>query len=190
MFVERNKLNQLNKDIFGGGIYKTKKLIPDYGQIVMPDPSLPKIKRYKIRSNNPLGYIMNTSQPQNIIQPVPVPIQSQIQPQEEEKVIENPEQPPEQEIFSKKSEKKVEEESQNIPPPVEVVEEEPQQKKYAITDLGENNVLLPPNYSTDDEYLFKLINLLNEPRANFTLAKEGDNVTVYKRIVSIKFIII
>ena len=44
MFIERNTLNQLNKDIFGGGINQTKKLTPDFGRMVMPDPSLPKIK--------------------------------------------------------------------------------------------------------------------------------------------------
>ena len=27
----------------------------------MPNPSLPKIKKYNIRLNNPLGYLMNES---------------------------------------------------------------------------------------------------------------------------------
>ena len=71
MYIDRNRLNQLNKDIFGGGIIQTKKLVPDYKRMVMPDPSLPKIKRFNIRSNNPLGYLMNSSQ---------MPIQSQMPP--------------------------------------------------------------------------------------------------------------
>jgi hypothetical protein len=75
MFIDRNLLNQLNKDIFGGGLYQTKKLVPDYEKVIMPDPSLPKIKRYNISSNNPLGYLMTTN-----IQPVnQPPMQSQIQ---------------------------------------------------------------------------------------------------------------
>ena len=66
MFIESNKLNQLNKNIFGQGILETKKLTSDSGKMVMPDPSLPKIKRYNIKSNNPLNYLLMTNpQPQN-----------------------------------------------------------------------------------------------------------------------------
>ena len=46
MFIDSTRLSQLNKNIFGHGIFQTKKLIPDSGRMVMPDPSLPKIKRY------------------------------------------------------------------------------------------------------------------------------------------------
>ena len=62
MLIERNRLIKLNKDIFGGGLNQTKKLVPDYGRLVMPDPSLPKIKRYNIKSNNRLGYLINANQ--------------------------------------------------------------------------------------------------------------------------------
>ena len=180
MFIDRNLLNQLNKDIFGGGIYQTKKLVPDYERVIMPDPSLPKIKRYNITSNNPLGYLM-TANVQPVNQP---PMQSQIQesmpPQE---VVE----PPQQELYSQKEnqdevveEQKEEIVEEEVPPPQaqEVVEET---KKYVISDLGENNVLLPPGYSTDDEYEYKLINLLNESRNNYELAVEEDNIKVYKK---------
>ena len=60
----------------------------------------------------------------------------------------------------------------------------PTNKKYAITDLGENIVDLPPNYSTDDELEFKVLNLLNEPRQNYKLACENERVQVYKKKVS------
>ena len=63
MFIFRNRLNQLNKDLFGGGIYQAKKLVPDYERVIMPDLTLPKIKRFRISSNNPLGYIINQNQP-------------------------------------------------------------------------------------------------------------------------------
>lgn len=59
-------------------------------------------------------------------------------------------------------------------------------KKYAITDLGENNVELPPNYSTDVEGEYKLINLINEPKEKCTLAAECKYAKIYKREVSIK----
>ena len=59
-------------------------------------------------------------------------------------------------------------------------------KKYVITDLGENNVELPPNYSTDIEGEYKLINLINEPKEKCTLAAECKYAKIYKREVSIK----
>ena len=77
MYIDRNRLNQLNKDIFGGGIIQTKKLVPDYKRMVMPDPSLPKIKRFNIRSNNPLGYLMNSSNQMPIQSQMPPNIQTQ-----------------------------------------------------------------------------------------------------------------
>ena len=179
MFIERNRLNQLNKDIFGGGINQTKKLTPDFGRMVMPDPSLPKIKRYNIRSNNPLGYLINANQQQ-------MPIQSQIQenipPQE---ISQQPEQdilsqkldvqPPEEEINNNN-----EEQEQELPP----MEQEPETKKFVFNNLGENIVLLPPGYSTDDEGEYKLINLINEPKENYKLAVDSKYAQIYKREVS------
>jgi hypothetical protein len=189
MFIERNRLIQLNKDIFGGGLNQTKKLDPDYGRIVMPDPSLPKIKRYNIKSNNPLGYLMNANQQ--------MPIQSQVQdniPQQD--IIEQPQQDiieqPQQDLFSQKVSSQVQAEEQNdnfgeeVPTTVPVVEEtEIEEKKYKITDLGENNILLPPGYSTDDELEYKVINLINEPKENYKLATESNMAKIYKREVSI-----
>lgn len=179
MFIERNRLNQLNKDIFGGGISQTKKLTPDFGRMVMPDPSLPKIKRYNIKSNNPLGYLINANQQQ-------IPIQSQVQEQENIPPQEIPQQP-EQDLLSQKLDVQPQEEEinnnneeQEIPP----MEQEPETKKFLINDLGENIVLLPPGYSTDDEVEYKLINLLNEPKENYKLAVDTKNAQIYKREVS------
>ena len=179
MFIERNRLIQLNKDIFGGGLNQTKKLDPDYGRIVMPDPSLPKIKRYNIKSNNPLGYLMNANQQ--------MPIQSQVQenvPQQD--IIEQPQ----QDLFSQNVSSQPQAEVQNdnfeeeVPTTAPVVAEtEIEEKKYKITDLGENNILLPPGYSTDDELEYKVINLMNEPKENYKLATESDLAKIYKREV-------
>ena len=58
-------------------------------------------------------------------------------------------------------------------------------KKYVITDLGENNVLLPPNYSTDNEGEYKLINLINESKDKYIFAGETKYAKIYKREVSI-----
>jgi hypothetical protein len=57
-------------------------------------------------------------------------------------------------------------------------------KKYVITDLGENNVLLPPNYSTDNEGEYKLVNLINESKDKYILAGETKYAKIYKREVS------
>ena len=176
MFLERNKLNQLNKNIFGHGILQTKKLTPDYGKMVMPDPSLPKIKRYNIKSNNPLNYLlMANAQPQ---QPIvnQIPQENQLISQHQESIHENPI----EEIYSQKSPKEnIEIQEEPIAEPVV----ETKVGKYAITDLGENNVLLPPNYTTDDELEYKVINLINEPKENYTFACENEYAKVYKKKV-------
>ena len=189
MFIERNRLIQLNKDIFGGGLNQTKKLDPDYGRIVMPDPSLPKIKRYNIKSNNPLGYLMNANQQIPIQSQAnqQMPIQSQVQenvPQQD--IIEQPQ----QDLFSQNVSSQPQAEVQNdnfeeeVPTTAPVVAEtEIEEKKYKITDLGENNILLPPGYSTDDELEYKVINLMNEPKENYKLATESDLAKIYKREV-------
>ena len=179
MFIDRNRLIQLNKDLFGGGINQTKKLTPDYGRVVMPDPSLPKIKRFNIRSNNPLGYLMNMNQQ--------MPIQSQVQqniPSSPKEIVEQPEQDLDSQQLNGEEEQDNNDHIQDIEaqPPEEDI---PQAKKYAITDLGENNVLLPPGYSTDDEGEYKLINLINEPKEKYKLAAESKNAKIYKREVSI-----
>ena len=151
MFIERNFLNDLNKNIFGGGLNQTKRLTPDYEKKVPPDPSLPKIKRYNIISNNPLGYMINMNKlistqsqinqnipPQNI-QPVEeiysqnIEEQQNVALEEEQKEINN-------DIIQ-----------EEIPLAQEIIEEVPEEKRFKITDLGENNILLPPGYSTDDE---------------------------------------
>ena len=169
MFIFRNRLNQLKKDLFGGGIYQAKKLVPDYERVIMPDLSLPKIKRFRISSNNPLGYIINQNQPmimksQTQKQNIPPPQNIQPEPEEySQKISEGLNQ-----------ELEVEETNDNIMqeqvPENQQIQEELQEKKYKITDLGENNVLLPPGYSTDDEGEYKLINLINEPKENYKFA--------------------
>ena len=188
MFIERSRLNQLNKNIFGHGILETKKLIPDSGRIVMPDPSLPKIKRYNIKSNNPLNYLLNTNgQAQNQI-----PIQNsqqpeiQIAPEPQENINDNDYdnlklKSTNEELYSHKSPKEEVKEIQEEPP---AEPEVPAQKKFTITDLGENNILLPPNYSTDDELEYKFINLINESKDNYKFACKNDYCQVYKRRVS------
>lgn len=183
MFIFRNRLNQLNKDLFGGGIYQAKKLVPDYERVIMPDLSLPKIKRFRISSNNPLGYIINQNQPmimksQTQKQNIPPPQNIQPEPEEySQKISEGLNQ-----------ELEVEETNDNIiqeqVPENQQIQEELQEKKYKITDLGENNVLLPPGYSTDDEGEYKLINLINEPKENYKFATDSEYSKVYKRIVS------
>ncbi len=178
MFIDRNRLVELNKNIFGGGINQTKKLVPDYGRCVMPDPSLPKIKRYNIKSNNPLGYLMNTNQQM---------MQSQAsQNFPSQNIIDQPE----QDIYSHNMEQ-----SQHIDDDIPVtqtgvvgIDSEP--KKYVITDLGENNISLPQGFSTDDEGQFKLINLINEPKENYTLADESEYGKIYKREVRIDIYLI
>jgi hypothetical protein len=184
MYIERNRLIQLNKDIFGGGIRQTKKLAPDYKKMIMPDPSLPKIKRFNIRSNNPLGYLVNSSNQMPIQSQMPV----NIQPQEIEEQQQSEKDIVSQNINGQINEEEINE-NQNIQeqlPVTQVVEAEPTTKKYTFTDFGENNVLLPPGYSTDDELEFKLVNLINEPRDKYTLAVESSKyeTKVYKRPVS------
>lgn len=106
MYIEPNRLNQLNKNLFGHGILQTKKLKPDLGRIVMPDPSLPKIKRYNIKSNNPLNYLLSANanvQPQSQIQPQPqqlIPIQNSEEIQDIQQPQENINQ--QEELYSQK----------------------------------------------------------------------------------------
>ena len=185
MFIEPNRLNQLNKNLFGHGILQTKKLKPDLGRMVMPDPSLPKIKRYNIKSNNPLNYLLSANvQPQQQSQQL-IPIQNSEEIQDIQQPQENINQ--QEELYSQKNSEKQNQEINEEPVPQPQPEPEvvaPTNKKYAITDLGENIVDLPPNYSTDDELEFKVLNLLNEPRQNYKLACEKERVQVYKKKVS------
>ena len=69
-------------------------------------------------------------------------------------------------------------------------ERTPVTKKYVIRYLGENNVELPPNYSTDIEGEYKLINLINEPKENYKLAATNEYAKIYKRKVNIKNLLI
>ena len=98
------------------------------------------------------------------------------QQQEQDIISQNISQQPKEEI-----KESVQEEEAPISQPVETA---PTTKKYVITDLGENNIQLPPGYSTDDEFEYKLINLINEPKEKFELAIESKNGKVYKRSVS------
>ena len=199
MFIDGTRLNQLNKNIFGHGISQTKKLIPDSGRMVMPDPSLPKIKRYNIKSNTPLNYLLNTALQSQVPQQVPNPQEIQAPPESQEIPIQK-----EQDLYSQKSINTPKEQEQSGVPIVEtnpepeqvaepepepVAEPEPATKKYVVTNLGENNILLPPNYSTDDELEFKVINLINEPIDNFKFACDNKYVKVYKRKVSYIYLI-
>ena len=187
MFIFRNRLNQLNKDLFGGGIYQAKKLVPDYERVIMPDLTLPKIKRFRISSNNPLGYIINQNQPmimksQTQKQNIPPPQNIQPEPEEYSQKISEGKSQEVEEINHNIIQEQISEKQQ--------IQEELQEKKYKITDLGENNVLLPPGYSTDDEGEYKLINLINEPKEHYKFATDSEYSKVYKRIVSHIFKII
>ena len=191
MFIDGTRLNQLNKNIFGHGISQTKKLIPDSGRMVMPDPSLPKIKRYNIKSNTPLNYLLNTALQSQVPQQVTNPQEIQAPPESQEIPIQK-----EQDLYSQKSINTPKEQEQSgvpivetNPEPEQVAEPEPATKKYVVTNLGENNILLPPNYSTDDELEFKVINLINEPIDNFKFACDNKYVKVYKRKVSYIYLI-
>ena len=186
MFIERNRLNQLNKNIFGHGISQMKKLSPDSGRMVMPDPSLPKIKRFNIKSNNPLNYLLMQNQQVPVQPPVNIPQESQQPPEQQENIN-----LAEEELLSNKEEEiPVQEEPVPVSEPEPEQQPEPVEKKYTVTNLGENNVILPPNYGTDDQLEFKLINLINEPKENFKLACENKNAKVYKRKVSLNIIFI
>jgi hypothetical protein len=61
--------------------------------------------------------------------------------------------------------------------------EEPS-KKYKVTNLGENLMRLPDNYSTDDEDEFKFINLMNESNDSYDLAVDSKTIKVWAKIVS------
>jgi hypothetical protein len=63
--------------------------------------------------------------------------------------------------------------------------EEPS-KKYKVTNLGQNLLKLPENYSTDDEDEFKFINLMNESNDSYDLAVDSKTIKVWAKIVSQK----
>jgi hypothetical protein len=63
--------------------------------------------------------------------------------------------------------------------------EEPS-KKYKVTNLGQNLLKLPENYSTDDEDEFKFINLMNESNDSYELAVDSKTIKVWAKIVSQK----
>ena len=65
----------------------------------------------------------------------------------------------------------------------EAIVEEPS-KKYKVTNLGENLMRLPDNYSTDDEDEFKFINLMNESNDSYDLAVDSKTIKVWAKIVS------
>ena len=61
--------------------------------------------------------------------------------------------------------------------------EEPS-KKYKVTNLGQNIMKLPENYSTDEEEEFKFINLMNESNDSYDLAVDSKKIKVWAKIVS------
>ena len=207
MFIEINRLIQLNKNLFGHGLLETKKLTPDSNRMVMPDPSLPKIKRYNIKSNNPLNYLLETNLQSQIPVANPNPPDIQLASEPQEIINDNlHEKTSMEELYSQKTQNgnnEIKEEPVAEPvvePIVEPVAEKevekveepvvPTIKKFAITNLGENNVLLPANYTTDDELEYKIINLINEPKENYKFACENEYAKVYKKKVRINLLII
>ena len=207
MFIEINRLIQLNKNLFGHGLLETKKLTPDSNRMVMPDPSLPKIKRYNIKSNNPLNYLLATNMQSQIPVANPNPPDIQLASEPQEIINDNlHEKTSMEELYSQKTQNgnnEIKEEPVAEPvvePIVEPVAEKevekveepvvPTIKKFAITNLGENNVLLPANYTTDDELEYKIINLINEPKENYKFACENEYAKVYKKKVRTNLLII
>ena len=207
MFIEINRLIQLNKNLFGHGLLETKKLTPDSNRMVMPDPSLPKIKRYNIKSNNPLNYLLATNMQSQIPVANPNPPEIQLASEPQEIINDNlHEKTSMEELYSQKTQNgnnEIKEEPVAEPvvePIVEPVAEKevekveepvvPTIKKFAITNLGENNVLLPANYTTDDELEYKIINLINEPKENYKFACENEYAKVYKKKVRTNLLII
>ena len=207
MFIESNRLIQLNKNLFGHGLLETKKLTPDSNRMVMPDPSLPKIKRYNIKSNNPLNYLLATNMQSQIPVANPNPPDIQLASEPQEIINDNlHEKTSMEELYSQKTQNgnnEIKEEPVAEPvvePIVEPVAEKevekveepvvPTIKKFAITNLGENNVLLPANYTTDDELEYKIINLINEPKENYKFACENEYAKVYKKKVRTNLLII
>ena len=207
MFIESNRLIQLNKNLFRHGLLETKKLTPDSNRMVMPDPSLPKIKRYNIKSNNPLNYLLATNMQSQIPVANPNPPDIQLASEPQEIINDNlHEKTSMEELYSQKTQNgnnEIKEEPVAEPvvePIVEPVAEKevekveepvvPTIKKFAITNLGENNVLLPANYTTDDELEYKIINLINEPKENYKFACENEYAKVYKKKVRTNLLII
>ena len=207
MFIESNRIIQLNKNLFGHGLLETKKLTPDSNRMVMPDPSLPKIKRYNIKSNNPLNYLLATNMQSQIPVANPNPPEIQLASEPQEIINDNlHEKTSMEELYSQKTQNgnnEIKEEPVAEPvvePIVEPVAEKevekveepvvPTIKKFAITNLGENNVLLPANYTTDDELEYKIINLINEPKENYKFACENEYAKVYKKKVRTNLLII
>ena len=198
MFIDRAILNQLNKDIFGGGLIQTKKIRPDYGKLVMPDPRLPRIRRFQFTSNNPLGTLQGVMtgsmvagpqipMPQEpITQPMEMQQESLAQPQNIEQETELTGHP--MSLHSEKVEPEpiIETPEQPIPAvpaPAETPTPPPQAGAYSIKGPGDGTVKVPPGYSSDDEGEIKLIDLLNEELSNFELAIDKSSFKVYKRQV-------
>jgi hypothetical protein len=64
-------------------------------------------------------------------------------------------------------------------------EEQIKEKKYKIKTDSNSIIKLPPNYSTDDEDEYKLINIFNEPLENgWEEATKNKNCTVYKKTIA------
>ena len=194
MFIDRAILNQLNKDIFGGGLIQTKKIRPDYGKLVMPDPRLPRIKRYQFTSNNPLGQLQGVMTGQIVAGPQtqmpPEPISQQVQapptqiseaPVEEKPITAPPTAEPEP-VKTEETPAAAEPAPAETPAPAQAA------GAFTIKGAGDGTVKVPANYSSDDQTEIKLIDLLNEEPSNFEVAVDSANCKVYKRPVSFYFI--
>ena len=73
----------------------------------------------------------------------------------------------------------VEPEPEKVPEP-----EPPKEGKYKITEFN-GPVILPPNYSTDDEDEFNAIQILNQDVSGWKLQKDKDNIKVYSKLFKI-----
>ena len=62
--------------------------------------------------------------------------------------------------------------------------EGPKEGKYKVTEFN-GPVVLPPNYSTDDEDEFNAIQILNQDISGWKLQKDKDNIKIYSKLFKI-----
>ena len=125
--------------------------------------------------NVPINYQQNniSQVPQNLIEKPKIieEINTDIIPNDET----NQNQPVEEPILSGNEEPQKEPE----PEPKEV-----KTGKYIITEFS-GPIVLPPNYSTDDEDEFNAIQILNQDISGWKLQKDKDNIKIYSKIFKI-----
>ena len=92
--------------------------------------------------------------------------------------------PIEEEENNKEEEIKSKKEENNEPPP----EETPniQDKKYKITSTNDSVVVLPPNYSTNDEEEFNAIKTLNQELSSWKKYIDKDGLLLYFKPLPVK----